>query len=115
MGSNPAAFRFVNSLISMGYEILIIKSQCDFIHFTLQPADWLTDLGLNHAMALEPHLLHDPTHINLRKQMQVGVQCVQIGNQLKLHFIWWLKNQQNALVKRSEIQIISSQHFTPAS
>lgn len=73
MGGKLAAFRSLNSLIRVCYKILNSKSQFDYIHFTLQLSAWRTHLGLNHAMALQPHLPHNLTHVNLRKQMQLGV------------------------------------------
>lgn len=83
MGRNLAALISVNSLISVGYEILNSKSHCDVLQFTLQAAAWFTDLGLNHPMALEPHLPHNLTHVNLRKQMQVGVEHVMSNSKRK--------------------------------
>lgn len=122
---NLAAFGSVNSLIIVGYEILTSKSQGDFIHFTLQLAAWLTDLGLDHPMALEPHLLHNLTNINLRKQMQVGVYYEQFKEEIRSYFIKfdglkklkrsrnkicfnktkWISN--NLLISISEIFIVS--------
>lgn len=87
MGGNLAAFGSINSLISVGYEILNNKSHCDFIHFTLHLAAWLTDLGLDHSVALEPHLLHNLTNINLRKQVQVGVCYEQVKEEIRSYFI----------------------------